>query len=108
MIYVPNKDYACYVVQNENTVRAYHTMPTLDSEVDYTDYYIHSDYMSKEGSQSFSRYQTLPQCVDISQITDEPYYRVDFPDILLMFVIWCFFTVWIPWKIFCRLFRRLN
>lgn len=108
MIYVPNTSYSCYVVQNEDTIRAYHSMPQQNSDIDYTDYYIHSDYMTREGTQTFSRYADLPVCIASSELTAEPYYRVDFPDILLMFFIFCFFALWIPWKIFCRLFRRLN
>lgn len=106
MIYVPDKSYACYVVQSEDTIRAYETMPRLDTDVNYRDYYIHSDYMYKDGTQTFSRYGTLPVCIQSTDITDSFYYRVDFPDILLMFLIMCIFCFYIPLKIFSRIFRR--
>ncbi len=109
MIYVPNTDYACYVVQNEDVIRAYEEVPRANTTISYRDYYIHSDYMYNDDEQTFSRYQeNLPVCLSSSTLTTEPYYRVDFPDILIMLFIFCFFTLWIPWKIFCRLFRRLN
>lgn len=106
MIFVPDTGYSCYVVQNEDTIRAYETMPRLDTEVNYRDYYIHSDYMFKDGTQKFSRYGTLPVCIQSTDVTDSFYYRVDFPDILLMFLIMCLFCFYIPFKIFSRLFRR--
>lgn len=108
MIYIPDDSYSCYVVQNEDVIRAYESMPRNDTTVNYRDYYINSDYIYKDSEQTFSRYQDLPVCLSTSTLTTEPYYRTDFPDILVMLFIFCFFTLWIPWKIFCRLFRRLN
>lgn len=108
MIYVPDDSYACYVVQNEDVIRAYESMPRNDMTINYRDYYINSDYIYKDDEQTFSRYGDLPVCLSASTLTTEPYYRTDFPDILVMLFIFCFFTLWIPWKIFCRLFRRLN
>ena len=109
MIQVPDlENYQCFVVQSEDTIRAYKQVPTVDSEIEYRDYYIHSDYMYRDGSQSFSRYSQLPVCLAKTELTNEVYYRVDFSNILIMLFIFCFFTLWIPWKIFCRLFRRLN
>ena len=108
MIYIPDDSYSCFVVQNEDVIRAYESMPRNDTTVNYRDYYINSDYIYKDGEQTFSRYTELPVCLSSSILTTEPYYRTDFPDILVMLFIFCFFTLWIPWKIFCRLFRRLN
>lgn len=107
-IYVPDTSYSCYVVQSEDTIRAYKETPRVDSDIEYRDYYIHSDYMYKDGVQTFSRYATLPICLDTSQITDEVYYRVDYSDILLMFFITCLFVFLLPLKIFVRLFRRFQ
>lgn len=108
MVYVPDTNYACYVVQSEDTIRAYETIPRLDTDINYRDYYIHSDYMYKDGTQTFSRYGSLPVCIQSTDITDNYYYRVDFPDILIMFTIFVLFCFYVPWKIICRLFRRLN
>lgn len=107
-IYIADDSFSCYVVQNEDTIRAYKTIPELDREIEYRDFYIHSDYMFRDGSQTFSRYGQLPVCLPNENITTDFWYRVDMPDILLMFLIFCIFVFLIPWKIFCRFFRRLN
>lgn len=106
MIYVPDTNYACYVVQTEDTIRAYESMPKLDTDVNYRDYYIHSDYMYKDGTQTFSRYGSLPVCLVQSDMTSDYWYRVDFPDILVMLLIFCIFVFSVPLKCCVRLFRR--
>jgi len=108
MIYIPDDSYACYVVQNEDVIRAYESMPRNDSTIGYRDYYIHSDYIYKDDEQTFSRYTELPVCLSESTLTTEPYYRVDFPMILVMFFILCIFCFYLPIKAFLRMFRRLN
>ena len=43
MIYVPEKEsYQCYVVQNENVIRAYKKVPQYNTTISYRDYYIMS------------------------------------------------------------------
>lgn len=107
MLYVPNSEqYACVVVQNAETIRAYKTVPSYSTSVEYTDFFVQSHYMSKEGVQEFSRYGDLPQCLSTENITSDFYYRNDMPDILLMFTIFCLFCFVLPLKIFVRLFRR--
>lgn len=106
MIYVPDKNYQCFVVQNENVIRAYKTVPRNNSTINYRDYYIHSDYIFQDGSQSFSQYSTLPVCLSSSEITDNWFYRLDLPDILISFTIICLFIFYIPYKIFSRFFGR--
>lgn len=107
MIYLPSTDYACIVVYNSETLRAYSTLPAQDTTVSYTDYYINSHYISKTGSETFSRYSaTLPTCLSSDSVTTDFYYRNDLPDILLMFTIFCIFCFLIPLKIFTRIFRR--
>lgn len=108
MIYVPNSTYKCYVVQDANTIRAYHSNPQRNQTITYTDYYINSHYMSRDNSQTFSSTATLPTCITSSQITDSVYYRNDFADILLIFTIMCLFGFYIPLKVFFRLFRRFQ
>lgn len=107
-IFVPDTTYSCYVVQNEDTIRAYKEQPRQDREIEYRDYYIHSDYMYRDDTQTFGRYSELPTCLDIALITDEVYYRVDFPLILVGFIILCIIILGIPLKVFLRLFRRFQ
>ena len=107
MLYVPNaENYECIVVQNAETIRAYKTVPNYNTSSEYTDFYVQSHYMSKDGVQDFSRYGDLPQCLSTENITSNVYYRNDMPDILLMFTIFCLFCFVLPLKIFVRLFRR--
>lgn len=106
MIYVPDSNYACYVVQSEGVIRAYEETPRNNITSDYRDYYIKSNYIYKDGSQSFSQYATLPVCLESSVITDNYHYRNDFDSILIIFFIMSIFCFYIPIKVFSRLFRR--
>lgn len=109
MIYVPEKEnYACYVVRSEEVIRAYEDIPRNNTEVNYRDYYYNSNYLYNDGVQSFSQYTTLPTCLDNNNVTSDYYYRNDFADILIIFLIMCIFCFLIPLKIFLRLFRRFQ
>lgn len=108
MIYVPQKDnYKCYVVQSEGVIRAYEEVPQNNTTIDYRDYYIESDYIYKDGYQTFSQYTTLPTCLSNDVVTSEVYFRTDFDNILIILFIMSIFCFLIPIKIFKRLFRRL-
>ncbi len=108
-IYVPDlENYKCFVVRNDSTIRAYKVVPKNNSEVEYRDYYFTSNYLYQDGTQSFSNYSTLPVCLDNSVLTTDYYYRNDFPSILLSFLIIALFGIYLPFKVFFRLFRRLN
>ena len=108
MIYVPNDTTynKCYVVQNEDVIRGYDRKPMNNTSYNYRDYYIHSDYIYKDGQGNWSQYSTLPICLSESVITNQPYYRIDFVNILIILFIMSFFLFGIPIKIFKRLFRR--
>lgn len=108
MIYVPDDDYydSCYVVQNEDVIRGYDRIPVNNSNYYYRDYYIHSDYMYKDGSGQWSQYSTLPICLSSDVITNDYYYRVDFSNIVLIFFIFSIFIIYIPYKLWSRLFGR--
>lgn len=108
-IYVPDvENYQCYVIQSEDVIRAYETIPTIDAEVSYRDYYINSNYIYRDGVQEFHQFSSLPVCLDQSVITNDVYYRNDLDSILIIFLIMCIFCFYIPIKIFLRLFRRFN
>ena len=54
MIYVPDLiNYKCYVVQSEGVLRGYEEVPTNNSTINYRDFYINSNYMYRDGSQTF-------------------------------------------------------
>ena len=107
-IYVPldttyNK---CYVVQSEGVIRGYEEIPQINRTINYRDYYIKSDYIFRNGSQTFSTYSTPPTCLSNNIITNDIYYRVDFSNILIIFFIFSFFIVFLPFKIMSRVFGR--
>lgn len=104
MIYVPDlKKYKCYVVMNDSTIRAYKDIPERNATVEYRDYYYTSNYLFQDGSQQFSTYSTLPNCLENSLLTDDFYYRNDFDRILVIFfiiVLFCYFVL----RLFIRVF----
>ena len=65
MIYVPeNNTYnKCYVVQNSDIIRAYDRVPSNNTNYNYRDYYIKSNYIYKDGTGSWSQYAALPICL---------------------------------------------
>ena len=111
MIYVPDLSYACYVVQDSDTIRAYKIKPynpgyNNSINIDYRDYYIKSNYIYKDGTQQFGSYSQLPICLSTDYLTDSFYYRNDFDSILVIFLIMSIFCFYIPIKIFSKLFKR--
>lgn len=109
MIYVPDLDnYECFVVQSEGVIRAYEEIPTYNSSIIYRDYYLKSNYIFKDGVQSFGNYSTLPICLSSSVLTDRVEYRNDFDSILIIFLIMCLFCFYIPICLFKRIFRRVG
>lgn len=107
MIYVPEYNQGnCAYIYNTDIIRVYDRVPSNNSTVPYTDYYIKSSYMYNTGSTTFSNYSTLPVCINDSRITTEVFYRNDFPQILFIFIVFAFISFIIPLKIFGRMFRR--
>lgn len=107
-IYVPNlSDYKCVYVRDSNTIRAYKQSPKANTTVEYVDYYLNSNYIYTEGTQTFSQYPSLPTCLATENLTDDFYYRNDFDSILIIFVIIVIFAILLPFKIFSRFCKRL-
>ena len=109
-IYLPIdnvNDFACYSIYDKDTVRAYYTKPSLDSSSNYVDFYINSHYLQRTGSQSWGQWNTsLPTCLPADSITTDYYYRNDFPDILLIFIIFAIVGIYLPFKLISRIFRK--
>lgn len=104
-IYLPTTNYACFVVQDANTIRAYERQPQQGQTIDYTDYYVNSHYIFRNGSQQFTQYSTIPTCSGAT-FTDNVFYRNDFDQILVIFLILSIFCFYIPYRIFSRAFGR--
>lgn len=103
-IYLPSEylNKPCYQVNN-GYIRVFETTNINQSNIVY-DIYLNQDYQVKRGTASYSN-STL--CDNINTYTDDFYYRVDMPNILLMFFIFCLFCYFVPLQLFRRLFRRL-
>lgn len=109
MIYVPDtENYECFVIQNENVLRAYEEIPRNNKTINYRDYYYNSNYVYRDGSQTFSQYATLPICLSNNDITTDTMYRNDYDSILIIFTIMFLFIVYFPLKILFCFFRRFN
>lgn len=106
-IYVPedNTFNKCYIVQSEGVIRGYEETPQVNRTINYRDYYIKSDYIYKDGSQTFSSYSTPPSCLSSNVITNDFYYRNDIANILIIFLILVIFCIYAPVKLFMRLIR---
>lgn len=90
MIYLPIEevnDYACFTVLDKDTIRAYNKTPTYNSSSSYTDFFINSNYLTREGTQTWGSYSTLPVCMDRNKITTSYMYRLDLSSILIIFII---------------------
>lgn len=107
-IYVPNNSTfnKCYVVQSEGVIRAYDTVPNYNTQYNYRDYYINSNYIYRDGTGQWSQYSTLPICLSNDIITNDFYYRNDLASILIIFLVLFLFIVYFPMKIFSRLFGK--
>lgn len=108
MIYVPQTEIynKCYVVQSEGVIRGYDTVPRNNVNYTYRDYYINSSYIYRDGNGSWSQYSTLPTCLSSTDITNDYWYRLDLPNVLVMFLIVNIFGIYLPIKIFSKLFRK--
>lgn len=105
-IYLPSSDYACYVARdNGNTIRAYESVPRVNTTVNYTDYYVNSHYTFNHGEQQFSAYSTIPSCQNFN-VTTNVFYRNDIAEILITFFILLLVCFYFPYRIISRLFGR--
>lgn len=94
----------CYVVQSEGVIRAYDKTPSHNTNYNYRDYYINSDYIYRDGTGNWSNYSILPVCLSNSVITNDFYYRTDLDSILIIFTVFLFIIVILPYKIIKRIF----
>lgn len=107
-IYVPedNTYNKCYVVQNEGVIRGYDRVPSNNTNYNYRDYYVKSDYMFRDGSGTWSSYTTLPTCLSSDILTNDYWYRLDITSVLINVTIISLFGLYFPWRIFKSLFGR--
>lgn len=109
MIYLPIEDfnsYSCYTFNDSETIRAYKTNPTINSTVDYTDYFINSHYLYNNGSETFTDVSILPICIEKERLTNAYSYRNDFSDIILVVLAFCLLFGFIIHKLVKQIFKR--
>ena len=110
-IYLPIdnvSDFKCYTVKDKDTIRAYKTVPAINSNSDYVDFYINSHYLEKEGNESWGQWSSyLPVCLATNSITNDIEARTDFADIMIIFFIFAIFIFYLPIKLFSRVLRRV-
>lgn len=88
MIYVPNYNNSqCAYIRDANTLRVYNSVPTQNSTVAYTDYYINSHYIHTTGTTTFNNYTSVPTCLVSTDITESILYRNDLADIMIVLFI---------------------
>lgn len=106
MIYVPefNNNTCCYM-NDSNTLRCYEYRPTYNSNVNYTDYFVNSHYLTRTGTQSFGSYNTSINCIATSNLTTAYFYRNDAVDIMLLFLLIVGFIFFFG-RLFLRTFFR--
>lgn len=108
-IYLPTyTSQNCIVVRDKDTIRVYDTQPQYNTNVNYTDYYINSHYLTNTGVANYGNYSSLPVCRNQNEFTKEVFYRNDFDSILIIFTIMSFFIILIPTRIIMRLFKRVH
>ena len=112
-IYLPVDNiskFSCYSVRDKDTIRAYYSKPSINSNSDYVDFYINSHYLQKTGTETWGQWTSnLPVCLPNSSITNKIEYRVDFFESMFLFLLLLFILFWLPLKLtFFRLFRRFN
>ena len=112
-IYLPVdnvSNFSCYSVRDKDTIRAYYSKPSINSNSNYVDFYINSHYLQKSGNESWGQWTSnLPVCLPNSSITNKIEYRTDYLESMLLFIILLFILFWLPLKLtFFRLFRRFN
>lgn len=107
-IFIPNDSTydECYEVLDGNTIRAYDTFPSINTSYSYRDYFLHSDYIFKDGLGEWTTIDTLPICLDESIITHDIFYRVDLSHIMVIFFVMFFFIFIIPLFVCSKFFYR--
>lgn len=91
-IYLPDEVTSsnCAYMYDKDTIRVYESVPQVNSTIDYTDYFINSDYYTRTGSTSFGQWSTINyDCIPYQDFTTNYVYNLGFPKIVLMALIIC-------------------
>lgn len=97
-------DYSCYIVYDSQTIRAYKNNLQIGNN-DYTDFFVNSHYMEKDGTQVIQSTVEMPVCINVDNITNDKFYRNDIAHILV-FASFTLFFIFLAIKIFSRIFGK--
>lgn len=86
-------------VFNDNYIRSY----TNNSHTEWIDIYYKDNYAEKIGS---TTYPPQVVCDNLNTYTSDIYYRYDITNILICFIILAIIFVYVPFKMFSRMFGR--
>ena len=104
-IYLPDEVTStnCAYMYDKDTIRVYESVPRVNATINYTDYFINSDYYTRSGSTSFGSYSTINyNCITYTDFTTNYVYSLSFPRIMIMALIIC----GVPWFLLRTLLRR--
>ena len=95
MIYLPDElqNNNCAYWLDSNTIRVYEYTPHQNSVVNYTDYFINSHYLTREGSNQFGSYYNPISCISHDKFTNNYWYRNDIDSICITFATIFFVTM---------------
>ena len=106
MIYLPVevKNSNCAYMYDKDTIRVYEEVPRYNATINYTDYFINSDYLSRSGATTFGSYGTINySCISPDKFTTNAIYRLDITNIFIL----AFILIFFGWFIVRTLLRRL-
>lgn len=106
-IYLPVEIHSpnCAYVYDKDTIRVYEEVPRQNATINYTDYFINSDYISRTGSTTFGNW-TQPlsyACLSSSDFTTSAFYRTDIANIVIV----AFALIFMCYYFIRTLLRRL-
>lgn len=95
----------CAYVYDKDTIRVYEEVPRQNATINYIDYFINSDYISRTGSTTFNSWGgTISyNCLSPSDFTTSAFYRTDIGSIVIV----AFALIFMGWFLISRLYRRL-
>lgn len=98
-IYIPDQ-----YINNCNVIYPSFIRSYLDnSYTDYVDIFFKSDYYLQRGTDTSG---ITPLCDNLNSFTTDVWYRYDISHILIIFLILTIFVVYLPYKIYSRVFGR--
>lgn len=90
MIYLPDEinSAQCAYMYDKDTIRVYDSKPQINQDIDYTDYFINSHYLTRTGITRFGSYSTINyDCLPVDKFSMQFIYRNDLMEILAIALI---------------------